>query len=214
MTDSYYQTRYIWDKNRTVVWKEITRFLQPFIPEDSTVLDMGAGYCDFINNIEAKKKIAVDYSPELSKYAADGVQQVSSKVTDMSGVEDSSSDVVFASNLLEHLTDSELEQTISEVKRILNKDGTLILMQPNYRLCPKNYFDDPTHKTIFTDESLQAFLVKHGFEIVLKKSRFLPFSMNSRPSLIPIFPLLIRTYLYSPIKPFAGQMLFVAKINK
>jgi ubiquinone/menaquinone biosynthesis C-methylase UbiE len=213
MTDSYYKSRYVWDKNRSIVWKEIVKYLSSFISSDSTVLDIGAGYCDFINNVKAKNKIALDYSPDFSKFANDDVKTVQSKVTDMSVIHDKSVDVVFASNLLEHLSDEELSQTLLEIKRVLKKDGRLILMQPNYRLSYKTYFDDPTHKKVFSDESLRAFLLSFGFEIELAKPRFLPFSLRSRPSIIPVIPLIIRAYIHSPFKPFAGQMLFVSKIK-
>ena len=52
----------------------------------------------------------------------------------------------------------------------------------------------------------------HGFRVLIKKPRFLPFSMRSRPSLLPnwLTGLLVFMYLRFPVKPFAGQMLFVA----
>jgi len=214
MTDSYYKSRYVWNNDRKVVWKEIVRYLSKFIPENGTVLDIGAGYCDFINNVEAKKRIALDYSPDLAKYAGKDVVQINSAVTDMSKVSTGLVDVVFASNLFEHLTDEDLEKTMLEVKRVLKNSGRLILMQPNYRLSYKTYFDDPTHKKVFSDVALKAFLVSFDMEIELERPRFLPFSLKSRPSIIPVSPLLIRAYLNSPVKPFAGQMLFVAKLLK
>jgi len=211
MIDTYYQSRYTYNKDRTTVWKEIVRFLAKFIPQQATVLDIGAGYCDFINNITATNRTALDYSPDFMEYATKGVKTIQTPVTNMVGVEDNSVDVVFASNLFEHLSDEELVQTMKEVKRVLKQGGRLILMQPNYRLAYKTYFDDPTHKKVFSDESLRAFLVSHGFMIELSKPRFLPFSLKSRPSLIPPHRLIVRAYLNSPIKPFAGQMLFVSK---
>ena len=211
MTDNYYKSRYVWNEDRKVVWKEIVRFLDKYIPKDGTVLDIGAGYCDFINNVDAKNRIALDYSPDLNKYAKEGITQINSSVTDMSKVVSNTVDVVFASNLFEHLTDVELETTMTEVKRVLKKGGRLILMQPNYRLAYKTYFDDHTHKKVFSDTSLETFLLSFDMEIELKKAKFLPFSLKSRPSVIPVFPLLIRAYINSPIKPFAGQMLFVSK---
>lgn len=214
MADNYYKSRYVWNDDRKIVWKEIVRFLGKFIPKDGTVLDIGAGYCDFINNVEAKNKIALDYSPDLSKYANQGVVQINSSVTDMSKVSSNTVDIVFASNLFEHLSDDELEKTMSEVKRILKKDGRLILMQPNYRLSYKTYFDDHTHKKVFSDTSLETFLLSHDMEIELKKAKFLPFSLKSRPGIIPVFPWLVRVYINSPWKPFAGQMLFVSKKNE
>lgn len=212
--DKYYVSRYTYNKDREVVWKEIVRYLNPFILNKETILDLGAGYCDFINNVLAKNKIAVDISPELSKYAKSDVRQIQTNVTDLSKIESSSVDVVFASNLLEHLTDEDLEKTMNEVKRILKSEGFFISMQPNYRLSYKTYFDDPTHKKVFSDSALESFLISFGFKIVKKMPRFLPFSLKSRPSLIPANPLLIRAYLNSPIKPFAGQMLFVSRIEK
>ncbi len=214
MTDPYYKSRYVWDNSRTVVWKEIVRFLKKFIPKDGSVLDLGAGYCDFINNVEAKNKIALDYSPDLKKYIGDGVKMINNPVTDMSEVPNDSIDVVFASNLFEHLSDEELSKTMSEIRRILKDNGKLILMQPNYRLSYKTYFDDHTHKKIFSDVSLGTFLVEHGFDIEIRMSRFLPFSLKSRPSIVPVYPWIIRAYIHSPFKPFAGQMLFVSKLKK
>jgi ubiquinone/menaquinone biosynthesis C-methylase UbiE len=209
--DSYYKSRFVFNKDREIVWKEIVKFLKPFLKDTQTVLDLGAGYCDFINNVSAEKKIAVDISSELSRYAQSDVKLVNSLATDLSPVEDSSVDCVFSSNLLEHLTDAELTICLSEIKRVLKKGGLFITMQPNYRLAYKTYFDDFTHKKVFSDESLKGFLVSQDLVIVKYWKKFLPFSLKSRPSIIPVIPFLIRAYLHSPIKPFAGQMLFVTK---
>ena len=210
--DKYYSSgQYDHDVKRTVVWKEIVRFLTPYISKDSVVVDLGAGYCDFINQVEASKKYAVDYSPDLSKFAGKNVEKINSSVVDLSAIKDSSVDVVHSSNLLEHFNDDDLKKIIGEIRRILKKGGRLILMQPNYRLQPGRYFDDHTHKKIFTDESLGSFLLENGFKIILKRPRFLPQEMKNNPGIIPSFlmPLVVRAYIHSPFKPLAGQMLFI-----
>jgi len=214
MSDPYYASRYVWDKDRATVWREIVRYLSPYLASAETIVDLGAGYCDFINNVSAEKRIAVDWSSDFMRFAANGVQTLQSAVTDLGKIETSSADVVLASNLLEHLTDDELGQVMTEVRRVLAAGGVFIAMQPNYRYAYKTYFDDPTHKKVFSDEALRQFLVSHGFEIMLVKPKFLPFSMNSRPSFIPLHPLVVRAYLRSPMKPFAGQMLFVTRVIK
>lgn len=213
MKDTYYASRFVQDPTRNVVWGEIVRHHARYIPPHAVVVDLGAGYCDFINLVSAQKKYAVDTSPELASWAHEDVETISAPAWDLSSLADASVDVVHASNLFEHFTDDELARVMNEVKRVLKKGGRLILMQPNYRLAYKTYFDDPTHKKVFSDSALESFLVSHGMTIEVKKARFLPFSLRSRPSLIPVHPLIVRAYLSSPFKPFAGQMLFVAQKN-
>lgn len=210
MSDPYYTSRYTWDKNRETVWREIVRFLNPYLNKAHTVVDLGAGYCDFINNISARKRIAIDISPDCAKYAGDGVEVFRTPVTKLSAIPDTTVDVVFASNLLEHLDDKELELLMSELKRVLVPGGQFIVMQPNYYYAYRTYFDDPTHKKVFSHESLKNFLIANGFMIEIMKEKFLPFSFKTKPSIIPIFPFIVRMYLHSPWKPFAGQMLCIS----
>jgi hypothetical protein len=108
------------------------------------------------------------------------------------------------------LDDRELEKTFHTIKKVLKRNGILIILQPNYKYCYKNYFDDYTHKKVFSDESLNDFLVSKGFEIIYRKNKFLPFSLKSK---LPKIKLLIDLYLHLPIKPFAKQMFFVVRKN-
>lgn len=214
MSDSYYNSgQYNVDPRRTIVWREIIKFISKYIPQNSTVLDLGAGYCDFINQVKAAKKIAVDYSPDLSKYAAEDVEKINSTASDLSVISDESVNVVLSSNLFEHFTEEELQKTINEVYRVLKKGGRIILMGPNFRLQPGPYFDDHTHKKIFTDSSLASFLIENRFKILLNKPKFLPMEMKNSPSILPNFliPILVKLYIISPFKPMAGQMLVVGE---
>ena len=47
------------------IWQVLCRhFFQKWIDPESVVLDVGAGYCEFINNVYAQKKIAVDINAD------------------------------------------------------------------------------------------------------------------------------------------------------
>jgi ubiquinone/menaquinone biosynthesis C-methylase UbiE len=210
---SYYDARFKFDPKRRVVWNEIVAYLSNHIPSKGTVVDLGAGYCDFINAVNAKRRIAIDISDESAHYCHPEVEFLRSSVLDLSVLSDSSIDVVHASNLLEHFNDDDLEKLIAEIYRILSPSGKLILLQPNYRLAYKYYFDDYTHKKVWTHVSLRDFLTANKFKAVKDYTKFLPFSMKSSGSL-PVFPFVIRAYLHSPWKPFAGQMLLVSQVNK
>src|SRR5271154_1658989 len=58
---------------RTEVWKVLVRFFGQWFPKSGTVLDLGAGYCEFINNVDVGVKYAMDLNPQIRKQAAKGV---------------------------------------------------------------------------------------------------------------------------------------------
>jgi SAM-dependent methyltransferase len=120
----------------------------------------------------------------------------------------SSFDVVLASNILEHFSPSEIGPVVDGVRTALRPGGRFVIIQPNFRYAWKQYFDDYTHRSVFTDVSLPALLRAHGFGIVAVKPRFLPYSLKG--ARVPITPFLVNAYLRSPLKPMAGQMLVVA----
>jgi SAM-dependent methyltransferase len=206
--ENYHESRFRYDARRDRIWREVCRYLQTkYVVKSSCVLELGAGYCHFINNICASQKHALDIFPRLKEYASPDVVCRIGTCTDLSSYADSSFDVVFASNLFEHLDRAELEKTAGEVRRVLTVGGRLILLQPNFRYAFREYFDDYTHKFVFTDLSLADFLVNEGYSIDDVQPKFLPFSMKSKA---PKFPWLVRLYLASPYRPLAGQMLVVA----
>jgi len=206
---SEYNTRYSFDSGRTKVWKAIAEYLQQFVRGDvDCVLDLGAGYCDFINNIKARERIAVDMNPAASRFCHADVKFHCASANDLSMLQADSVDVLFASNLLEHLDDLELACAVKEFSRILKQGARVILMQPNYRFAYREYFDDYTHKKIFTHISLRDFFEANGFEAIRVHPKFLPFSLKSR---LPKSYILTKLYLLSFYKPMAKQMLLVFK---
>jgi ubiquinone/menaquinone biosynthesis C-methylase UbiE len=185
------------------------RYLSQFWDTESAdLLDVGAGYCSFINHAQGRRRVAVDIHDQLSAHAGPGVETITASATDLSIIPSGSFDLVFASNLLEHLTREEIQQALREFRRVLRPHGRLILIQPNFRLCAKYYFDDYTHVTPLSDRSLADILKVARFCLLDKHPKFLPLSLKSRGSR---FTFVVPLYLHSPWKPFAGQMLLVAE---
>jgi SAM-dependent methyltransferase len=172
------------------------------------VIELGAARGDFINSIEAARRVAVDVWPGVFEHVDDAVEVHIRSAVDLDFLEPDSVDVVFASNFVEHLEVDAVRRVLAEAMRVLRSGGRLILVQPNFRTSFKRYFDDYTHVSIWTDVSIGDFLTSAGFTIERLEPRFLPLTMKSR---FPVHPLLIRLYLASPIKPLAGQMLVVAR---
>src|SRR5688572_24560683 len=88
------------------VWKVLVRdFFQRRIRPESTVVDIGAGSCLFINEVRAKRRIALDANPSVVGRAAPGVEAVVTTDLSLRELPDGSVGHVFVSNFLEHLPD-------------------------------------------------------------------------------------------------------------
>jgi SAM-dependent methyltransferase len=207
MIPDYYQTRYAFNKGRKEVWKAICQYLSRYISPQSSVLEIGSGYCDLINNIDAKSKVAIDFDINSKQYCDPNVTFLHIKVTEME-FEENSFDIVLASNLFEHLNDSDLEILTSKIYKSLKQTGKLILIQPNYYYAYRTYWDDFTHIKAFSHVSLPDFLITKGFKILKTEKKFLPFSFKS---LLPKSHFLTKLYLKSFWRPFAKQMLIIAE---
>ena len=197
------------DPARRIVWEAVARHLAPYVAPEAAVLEIGAGYCDWINHVRAARRVAVDIWPELPAFAAPGVEAVVLDVArDLHTLGPAAFDVVLASNVLEHFPPAVAESVVGGVAAVLRGGGRFVVVQPNFRYAWRRYFDDYTHRSVFTDVSLPALLRAHGFRILEVRPRFLPYSM--RGTRVPITSFLVRAYLRSPVKPMAGQMLVVA----
>jgi SAM-dependent methyltransferase len=196
-------------EDREVLWRTLVRsYFQRFVGPSDTVLDMAAGYCEFINNVECAAKIAVDLNPTVKMQAADGVRVCTCQSTDLPADLSGQVDVVWISNFLEHLADSaEMAATLAEAHRVLRPGGRLLVLQPNIRLTKEAYWDFFDHSLPITERSLAEALRLTGFEIESMKVRFLPYTTESR---LPVQPWLIRLYLRLPIaQRLLGKQTFV-----
>jgi SAM-dependent methyltransferase len=201
---SYHESRLPPDTKRDVVWQALWRFyFSRMIPLDFCVLDLGAGYGNFINHVAAKRRIALDVWPDFPQYLAPGVEAIVGPVTDLDFLADGSVDFAFASNLFEHIPQEAFARVLDGLRPKLSTRGTLNILQPNYRYASREYFDDYTHVAIYSHVSLVDFLTANGYEVIQVVPRFLPLTLKSR---MPVSPWLIAAYLASPIKPLGKQM--------
>lgn len=201
-------------QKRDVMWKVLCKdFFQKFIKPSDTVLDLAAGYCEFINNIDCKHKIAVDLNKKTKQMAAQDVKVYQALSTDMPKELSGKVDVVFTSNFFEHLdSKDELIDTLKEIRRILKPKGKLMVLQPNIRLVGNQYWDYVDHTLPLTEKSLREALLLTGFDIRFQKTRFLPYTANSN---IPATPLLIKLYLRNPLAQLLmGKQTFVVAQRK
>lgn len=159
------------------VWGVLVRdFFQKRIREDSTVLDIGAGPCLFINQIQARRRIALDANSDVRGQAGQGVEALVTEDLSLREIGDETIDYVFLSNFLEHLPDYlAVLDLLTRIHRKLKHGGSLLVLRPNYRLAASRYFDFIDHSMILTEASLLEALTAVGFQIKELKTRFLSF---------------------------------------
>jgi len=209
MAEAYFHTRFAHDPRRDVLWRTLWRHhFARFVAQGDCVLELGAGYGCFINAVAARRRIAVDSWDGFVDYLQPPIERHVGSVTELAFLEPDSVNFAFASNLFEHISQSDFASVLAQLKRALAAGGTLNILQPNYYYCYREYFDDYTHRTVYTHTSLCDFLNANGYDVIECRPRFLPLTVKSR---LPVSPALIRLYLSSPWKPLGKQMFLRAR---
>lgn len=193
---------------RADLWKVLCAdFFQKWVPPSATVLDVAAGHCEFINNIRAGRRLAVDLNPDVLAHAGSGVEAVICRSDAMSHLDDGAVDRVFISNFFEHVTREVILSTLREVRRVLSPTGKLLVLQPNVRYCARDYWMFFDHITPIDDRALVEAFDATGFEVELNVPRFLPYTTKSR---LPSGPGLVKLYLKVPFAwRFLGAQAFL-----
>jgi SAM-dependent methyltransferase len=145
------------------------------------VLDLGAGYCEFINNATAGVKYAMDLNPDVQKRATQGVTVLQQDCSEPWPLPEGELDAVFTSNFLEHLPNKAAVSTVlSNAYRCLKPGGRFIAMGPNIKYLPGAYWDFFDHHVELTELSLAEALSNCDFGIETQVARFLPYTYVAR----------------------------------
>jgi SAM-dependent methyltransferase len=208
--ESIYRRRFSGlEKYRAEVWNTLTKhYFSRWIKGNFAVLDLGCGYCEFINSIPARKKYGMDLNPDSTVAAGTDVTVLSQDCSLPWLLPEGTLDAVFTSNFLEHLPDKKaLAATLREAHRGLKTGGMFIAMGPNIRYLHGEYWDFIDHHVPLTERSLSEALSTSGFRVVKVIPRFLPYTMSTgrRP---PAW--LVRLYLaFPPLWRVAGKQFLV-----
>lgn len=196
---------------KDALWKVICHdYLQRFVKPSDTVVDIACGYGEFLKNISAAKKIAVDLNPDARSFLKPDIDFYQCPATSLGSVVNGIADVVFTSNFLEHLPDKKtLEDFLDQVLIALKEGGQYVILGPNLRYLPGKYWDFYDHHLGLTHLSLSEALQLKGFGIKVCIDRFLPYTTQGG---LPTHPWLVKAYLKCPVAwRFLGkQFLIVA----
>lgn len=165
---------------RDSVWQVLVKdFFQSYVDPKATVLDLGAGWGEFIRNIQAGRRIAMDLNSDMPVRVGPGVETVLQDCSQEWQIEDNSLDVIFTSNFFEHLlTKDALRRTLKEALRCLKSGGRIICLGPNIRFLHGTYWDFWDHYLALSDRTMTEVLTLTGYSVERVEPRFLPYSMS------------------------------------
>jgi 2-polyprenyl-3-methyl-5-hydroxy-6-metoxy-1,4-benzoquinol methylase len=193
---------------RIKVWSPISRFVTSLADSPVRVLDPACGLGEFINSCPATEKWAADLGLDGSTLEK-SINFIQGSFFDIN-LPDAYFDLIFLSNFLEHMKDQEqVHECLNLARTKLRPGGVIIVMGPNFRHCPKEYFDCSDHTVILTHVSVEEHLHTAGFEIRRNVPRFLPYSFRSR---LPAWNWTTNIYLKLPFlwRILGKQFLLIA----
>jgi SAM-dependent methyltransferase len=195
------------------VWAVLCRhFFCRFVRPTDRVLDLAAGYCEFINHVDCAEKYAFDANPQARRFAAETVKFVVGDCRDLSSLPPDFFDAIFVSNFFEHLESKrDMDTVLRQAWGRLRRGGRLLVLQPNIRFLDSRYWDFYDHQIPITHLSLREALLKNGFTVELLIPKFLPFTSKSR---LPTAPWLVWLYLkLTPAHWLFGKQMFAVAVR-
>jgi SAM-dependent methyltransferase len=194
---------------KLAIWRVLCRqWFQKFIPANGTVIDVACGYGEFINNIEAARRIAIDLNRDARDRVGLGVEFRQLPATQLRSLGEGIGDVIFVSNFLEHLPDkAALDLFLDEVMATLKPGGRFVILGPNLRYLAGEYWDFYDHHLGLTHLSLSEALQLKRFRIDLCIDKFLPYTTQGA---LPTHPALVSLYLKVPLAwRLLGKQFFI-----
>lgn len=137
---------------------EYKKIFSKFVKEDFNILDLGAGrlfYRDFIRKYASNYK-SIDFEKTHKDLDYIGTSS-------RTGLKKESFDVVFCSQVLEHVPDP--KESFEEINRILRKDGIAIISTPFLMYL----HNEPYDFYRYTKHALKKFAIESNFEIIKLK---------------------------------------------
>lgn len=204
--------------------KQYDRIALSYMSECSKILDVGCGTGRFVSNSPSRIK-GVDHNKEsVEECIKKGYDVVRADVIKLP-FEDSLFDGVHCSHVIEHLQPNEAYKLLSELVRVLKKNGILVIRTP---LLYPGFYDDFTHIKPYHPRALLHYLttferaeqttlnpIKGRFKLLKLKYRRAPLFIGILDTplffIFPLFNLLYRFKISSFKK--TGYILILKKLE-
>ena len=181
------------------------------LPKGSKILDLGCGRGEFLRGFIrcGLNGYGVDQSTIAKSICPEAEILQSDLENEPLPYNDNTFDIVFSKSVLEHFYFP--EKLVIEIYRIVKPNGLVITMVPDWESVYKTFYEDYTHRTPFTVNSLKDIFLINGFDDVkVEKFRQLPF-LWSLPWLRP-FCSLVAFVAPRYLRPYSKLIRFSQEI--
>jgi len=175
--------------------KRIAQILDKKYLKNKTVLEIGCGYGNLLQAFRELeyRVIGIDIDNDSGKICKEKNIEFHKCDVEKNRLpfNNNSIDNIVCIHLMEHLKN--IHRFLKECYRILKKQGTIVIVSPNWEKLYKSYWNDPTHVTPISRIGMKNALIIHNFKILdikpFKKPDFLkwiwryydfPFFMSSK----------------------------------
>jgi SAM-dependent methyltransferase len=175
-------------------------------------LDIGCGRGEFLRGFIdcGVQGHGVDRSRTAERYCPEAELRTADLENEELPYPDNHFDVIYSKSVIEHFYYP--EKLVKEMFRVLKPGGLLITMCPDWEYNVRNYFEDYTHRTPFTQTSLRDIQMIHGFEnIKVEYFRQLPILWSLGSILMPIAEI-TRIFIPSVLKRYSKWVRFSKEI--
>ncbi|MES2088278.1 MAG: class I SAM-dependent methyltransferase [Patescibacteria group bacterium] len=170
------------DHKRDDWWIAVTDQFLSMLPKGATILDIGCaqGWKSAYLASKGFSVTGIDFSEEMVLLAQKAFPKIPFKVWDLYDIEKlpGTFDCVFAQAVLLHVPKAEILEVMGKIKTKLNPGGLLYVAVKQLRegesdeeeVTEKDYgFEYTRFFSYFTQEAMEGYFKKLGFEIVLSK---------------------------------------------
>lgn len=152
----------------------VKKLRESFLDDQISILDIGCGrgeWLDELKKVGFENTLGIDLAESMLEEAKKKELEViqGDGITYLKLQPNESLDVISAFQVIEHLSNNDKLELISEAKRVLKPNGVLILETPNPEnvlVGSCNFYSDLTHSNPIPPETLKFYVEDEGFSDV------------------------------------------------
>lgn len=180
-----------WKKRNKYYWRDLEKFSNYLVPEYASVLEVGCGTGDLIANLQANKKVGIDFSEKIITIAKSKHPNTQFHTMDAENITLAEKfDYIIISNTIGYLSD--IQKVFLQLKKVSHPNTKIIVTYYNFLWQPLLSFAELLHLRMHQPE--QNWLSKEDIKNLRNLADFDAYKEGER-LICPVYIPLISTFL-------------------